>query len=99
MTPATKSKDAPAAAPTKDAAPSNPLTAALAQADQVAPRKEVGELIAGPFAVGNIGECEVRTVTRGTAEYTNAVFTPTGGGKTQRMPLAAVAVFARELGA
>lgn len=91
----TTTKDAPAPAKAKTTL----LDGALAQAAQVEPRKEAGDHIAGPFQVGNVGEVEVRAHTRGSHTTHVGVFHPTGGGKTQRMPLAAIAALAEGLSA
>lgn len=89
----TTTKDAPAKAK------ASLLDGALAQAEQVEPRKETGDMIAGPFPVGNVGAVEVRAHTRGTHTTHVGVFHPVGGGKTQRMPLAAIAALAEGLSA
>lgn len=88
----TKEKDAPAKKGTL-------LDSALAQAAEVTPRKEAGEVVAGPFPVGNVGNVEVRALTRGQEAYHVGVFHPAGGGKSQRMPLAAIAALSEGLGA
>lgn len=86
-------------APDAPAKPKTLLDGALAQAAQVEPRKETGDHIAGPFDVGNVGKVEVRAHTRGTHTTHVGVFHPAGGGKTQRMPLAAIAALTEGLGA
>lgn len=75
------------------------LTSALAQAAEVTPRKEAGEVIAGPFPVGNVGTTEVRAMQRGSETYHVGVFHPAGGGKSQRFPLAAIAALSEGLSA
>lgn len=95
MSNATAEKKPQANAPAKTSL----LDSALAQAAEVEPRKETGEQIAGPFPVGNVGEVEVRAHTRGSNTYHVGVFHPAGGGKTQRMPLAAIAALSEGLGA
>lgn len=91
----TKAPEKPAPTPAK----ASLLDSALAQAAQVEPRTETGEHVAGPFPVGNIGQVEVRAHTRGTHTTQVGVFHPAGGGKTQRMPLAAIAALSEGLSA
>jgi hypothetical protein len=91
---ATKAPEAPA--PSKKA---SLLDSALTQAAEVTPRKEAGDIIAGPFPVGNVGSTEVRAIQRGSETYHVGVFHPAGGGKSQRFPLAAIAALAEGLGA
>lgn len=75
------------------------LDSALAQAAEVTPRKEIGDVVAGPFPVGNVGKVEARAIARGSETIHVAVFHPAGGGKSQRFPLAAIAALTEGLGA
>lgn len=92
MSTTTKTPEAPAKS-------ASLLTSALAQAAEVTPRKETGEVVAGPFPVGNVGTVEVRGILRGSETVHVGVFHPAGGGKSQRFPLAAIAALTEGLSA
>lgn len=75
------------------------IKAASVQAESVQPRKS-GEVVAGPYPVGNAGEVSVieRPASKDSDnKYLFAEYTPAGGGKIKSFPLAAVATLAKEL--
>lgn len=63
-----------------------------------AQRADAGTVVAGPYAVGEIGEVRVveRTLGKSETKYLYAEFM--GQGKPSRIPLAAVSVLAKEIG-
>lgn len=79
-------------------APSRPklLESATKAAASAPERKQVGEVVAGPFPVGNIGNVSVVEREQGTQKHLYAVYAP-HSGRTQRIPLAAVSALAESL--
>jgi len=75
------------------------VKAATEQAATVQPRTREGVVVAGPYAVGGMGEVSVveRASQKGDSKYLFAEYTPSGGGRIKAMPLAAVAALAKEL--
>jgi hypothetical protein len=75
-------------------------TALLERATQAAAsapaKQQVGEIVAGPFEVGNIGSVSVVEREQGSAKHLYAVYNP-HSGRSQRIPLAAVSVLAGAL--
>lgn len=98
------SKDTGKSTPAKDTpAQSNPLKSlvsdAVAEAQSVAPRKDSGEVVAGPFEVGGTGSVSVVRKTFGNSDksYLYAEHVPASGGRAKSIPLAAVAVLAEQM--
>lgn len=58
-----------------------------------APKRDIGEVVAGPFDVGNIGTVSVVKRQAGSEQHLYGVYTP-HSGRQQRMPLAAIATLA-----
>lgn len=71
------------------------MAEASAQAASAEARAGSGELVAGPFDVGNIGQVAVVRRELGEQKYLYAQFT--GTGRPSRIPLAAVAVLSEKL--
>lgn len=65
-------------------------------AESAPARQQVGEVVAGPFPVGNIGTVSVIEREQGTSKHLYALYTP-HSGRAQRIPLAAVSVLAGAL--
>lgn len=61
-----------------------------------AKRREIGEVVSGPFEVGNIGTVQVVKRQAGAESHLYAAFLPVSG-RPQRIPLAAVAILAESL--
>lgn len=75
----------------------NALLERATKAAASAPAKQqVGEVVAGPFEVGNIGTVSVVEREQGTAKHLYAVYNP-HSGRSQRIPLAAVSTLAESL--
>lgn len=71
------------------------LDKATADAEAAKAKAESGEIVAGPFAVGNIGHVSVVERTMGESKYLYARFI--GTGRPAQIPLAACAALVDSL--
>lgn len=79
------------------AAPSKGLMQQATKAAETAKaRADIGNVVSGPFDVGNIGTVSVVERPSGNDKHLYAVYQP-HSGRTQRIPLAAVATLAGAL--